>query len=314
MAYPRFVARRLGLGLVQLAILLVLVFALSVALPGDAADAQSGDRFGAAQRATARHLLGLDTSPAVRFAGWLGHAVTGDLGTSYASGAPVTHVIAGPFAVTGILALLTTLILIPVAGLAGFWAALRAGRPPDRAITAVSVFFDSLPDFVLALLLVAYVAIGLGLFPATFLGVDLSTLLAEPGYLVLPLVVMVARVAAPLVRLVRAGVIDTLDQPYVTQARRHGVPRRSLLIRHVAPNALGPALQELGRTGDGLLSGVLIVEAVFVVPGIAATLIDAIGNRDQPVILAVVTITGTLAIAVNLAIDLIGERLVPRRS
>jgi peptide/nickel transport system permease protein len=312
MVYSRFVLGRLVIGLVQMAILLVLVFILSLLLPGDAADVQGGDVLGADQRAQARHLLGLDVSPVARFLTWFGHVLTGDLGTSYASGGPVAEVIAEPFAVTGLMALLTTLILLPVTAFAGFAAGLNPGSPRDRVITAVSVFFDSIPDFVFAVLLVAYVAVGLGLFPATFLGTDFDTILTEPGYLVLPLVVMVARVAAPLVRLVRAGVINVMDEPYIAQARRLGVPRRSLLLRHVAPNALGPAMQELGRTGDGLLSGVLIVEAIFVMPGVASALIDAIGDRDDPVILAIVLITGVLAIVVNLVIDLIGQRMVPR--
>ncbi|WP_328608911.1 ABC transporter permease [Amycolatopsis sp. NBC_00345] len=310
----RFALRRLALGAGQVLILLVLVFGLSLLLPGDAADVRGGDLFGDRQRAEARHLLGLDVAPVTRFLDWLGHAATGDFGTSYASGEPVSRVIAEPFAVTAVMAGLTTLLLLPVAGWAGFAAGLRPGSARDRVITAVSVFFDSIPDFVLAVLLVAYLAVGLGLFPATFLGADLPTMLAEPGYLVLPLTVMVARVAAPLVRLVRAGVIDVAAQPYIEQARRLGVGRVSLLLRHIAPNALGPAMQELGRTGDGLLSGVFIVEAVFVLPGVASALIGAIGDRDQPVILAIVLITGVVAILVNALIDLAGQRLVPRRS
>jgi peptide/nickel transport system permease protein len=251
-----YVPRRLAIGLVQVLILLGLVFVLSLLVPGDAADVQSSDLFSAAQRAQTRHLLGLDVEPLARFAGWLGHLLTGDLGTSLASGRPVGSVIAEPFLVTGAMAALTTLLLVPIAAVPGFAAGLRPGSVRDRVITGVSVFFDSIPDFVLAVLLVAYVAIGLGLFPGTFLGADLAAMLADPRYLVLPLVVMVARVAAPLVRLVRAGVVDVMHQPYITQAVRHGVPRRALLARHVAPNALGPALQELGPTGHGLLSGV----------------------------------------------------------
>ncbi|MBB4684116.1 ABC transporter permease [Amycolatopsis jiangsuensis] len=309
----RFALRRLVLGAGQVLLLLVLVFGLSLLLPGDAADARAGEWFSEQQRTQTRQLLGLDLAPVTRFLRWLGHVLTGDLGTSYAGGEPVARVIGEPFAVTGLMAALTTLVLLPVAGCAGFAAGLRPGSVRDRVITTVSVVLDSIPDFVLSVLAVAYLAVRLRLFPATFLGVDLSGMLAEPGYLVLPLTVMVARVAAPIVRLVRAGVIDVLDQPYIRQARRFGVGRASLLLRHVAPNALGPALQELGRTGDGLLSGVLIVEAVFALPGIASTLIEAIGDRDQPVILAIVLITGVVAIAVNTLIDLAGQRMVPRR-
>ncbi len=300
------------IGAGQLAILLVLVFALSLVLPGDAADVQNNTILGEAQRAYARQLLGLDVSPVTRFAEWLGGAVRGDFGTSYANGASVGSVIAEPFLVTGLLAGLALLVLVPVAVGAGFAAGLAPGSFCDRVITSISIAVDSIPDFVFAVLLVAVLSVRLDLLPATFLGTDLSTVLEHPEYLVLPLVVTVARVTAPLVRLIRAGVIDVSGRPYIAQAHRLGVPRFALLARHVAPNALAPAVQELGRTGGGLLSGVLIVEAVFAIPGIASELIGAIGNRDDPVILAIVAITGVIAVVVNTAIDMAGHRMNPR--
>ncbi|NUP28526.1 MAG: ABC transporter permease [Nocardia sp.] len=307
----RLVLRRAGFGVGQLVVLLVLVFVLSLLLPGDAADIQSNTILSEAQQQTARRLLGLDISPVTRFLDWIGGALGGDLGTSYAGGEPVGTVIAGPFLITGLLAGTALILLVPIVVLAGFAAGTRPGSARDRVITSISIGFDSIPDFVLAVLLVTFLSIRLELFPATFLGVDPGTLLERPDYLVLPLIVTVARVAAPLVRLVRAGVIDVLDRPYIAQARRAGVGRVSLLVRHIAPNALAPAMQELGRTGDGLLSGVLIVEAVFAVPGIATELIGAIANRDDPVILAIVTVTGTIAVVVNTLIDMAGYRMHP---
>ena len=307
----RFVLRRLLIAAGQIVVLLLLVFCLALLLPGDAADARGGDYLSGEQRAETRERLGLDASAGTQFLRWAAAAASGDFGTSYATGQPVTELITQPFAVTGIMALLTMLVLVPIAAAAGFAAGLHPGSARDRTISTVAVFLDSIPDFVLAVLLVAWLAVGLGWFPATFLGVTPATLLAEPVHLVLPLFVMVVRVAAPLIRLIRAGVVTVMHQPYIQQAIRLSVPRGSLLLRHVAPNALAPAMQELGRTGDGLLSGVLIVEAVFVLPGIASLLIDAIGNRDHPVVLAVVLLTGLIAIVVNLLIDLVGQRMVP---
>ncbi|GGK91984.1 ABC transporter permease [Nocardia jinanensis] len=309
--FLRLVARRAGLGAGQLVILLVLVFVLSLLLPGDAADIQNNTILSEAQQQTARQLLGLDISPVTRFLDWIGRAVRGDLGTSYASGEQVGAVIAGPFLITGLLAGVALILLVPIAVTAGFAAGTRPGSARDRWITSISIGFDSIPDFVLAVLLVTFLSIRLDLLPATFLGVDPDTLLDRPEYLVLPVLVTVARVAAPLVRLVRAGVVDVLDRPYIAQARRAGVGRVSLLVRHIAPNALAPAMQELGRTGDGLLSGVLIVEAVFAVPGIASELIGALANRDDPVILAIVAVTGTIAVVVNTVIDIAGYRMNP---
>jgi peptide/nickel transport system permease protein len=309
----RSAARRVLVVLAQLLLVLVLVFGLSLLMPGDAADVQSGDLTSAAQRQETRELLGLDVAPLTRFLDWVGGVLTGDLGHSLASGRPVGEVIGQPFLLTALLAGLTTLLLVPVAGGLGYLAGLRPGSRRDRWITTTSMVLDSVPDFVLATLLVTYLALDLGWFPATFLGLDAAGALREPAYLVLPLVVMVARTSAPLVRLVRAGVADQLRAPYVVQAERLGVPRRSLLVRHVGPHALAPAMQELGRTGDGLVSGVLIVEAIFAVPGVATTLIDGVGNRDEPVVLAIVLITGTATVLVNALIDAAARRMVPRR-
>ncbi|MGV0743766.1 ABC transporter permease [Mycolicibacterium sp. XJ870] len=314
MGFWRFVFRRALIGLLQMAILLGLIFALSLLMPGDAADVQSSDLTSAAQRDETRAVLGLDVAPLQRFLTWCEHAITGDLGMSYARGEPVSSVITEPFLVSAVLAALTTILLIPIGFGAGFLAGLRPGSLWDRIITTISVALDSIPDFVLAVVLIAYLALGLRLFPATFVGVGLREAMTHPAHLVLPLTVMVARISAPLVRLVRAGVIDTMTAPYIVAARRHGVPRWSLLLRHVAPNALAPAMQDLGRTGDSLLSGVLVVEAIFVMPGVATTLLDAIGNRDQPVILAVLLITGLAAIVINGLIDLAGARMVPSRA
>lgn len=308
----RYVVRRVVLGVVQVGILMALLFVLVVLLPGDAADVQSSDLATTEQIARSREALGLHLPPVERFGRWVSSLGHGDLGSSLATGAPVGGIIARPFAVTALLAGITTLLLIPVALGAGFAAGLRPGSWRDRVITTASIVADSVPDFVLALLLVAWLALTRGLLPASFLGVDLTGMIADPRYLVLPVAVMLLRVSAPLVRLVRAGVISVMDEPYVRQAQRLGVPRRSLLLRHVAPTALGPAMQELGRTSDGLLSGVLIVEAIFVVPGVASLLITAINTRDEPVILAVILITGTLAIGLNVVIDVVGRRMVPR--
>ncbi|NLU84843.1 ABC transporter permease [Rhodococcus sp. HNM0569] len=313
MTIGRFAARRAGIAVAQIGMLLALVFVLSLWLPGDAADVQVGDFTSAEQRDETRHLLGLDVAPLERFVSWCTHAATGDFGMSFTQGRPVTEVIAESFATSAVLAVVTTLLLLPVAGGAGFLAGLNPDTLWDRTVTTVSIAFDSIPDFVLAIVLVSYVAVEAGLFPPTFAGMSVADVVAAPAVLVLPLFVMTCRVAAPLVRLVRAGVIDEMSAPYIVQARHLGVPRRSLLLRHVAPNALGPAMQDLGRTSDSLLSGVLVVEAVFVVPGVATTLIDAIGNRDQPVVLAIVLLTGLVTIAVNAAIDVLGHRMVPRQ-
>lgn len=309
--FGRFVLRRVSIGVGQLLVLLVLVFVLSLLLPGHAADVRNDTVPDAQRRGGARESLGPDTPPAQRFLHWLAHAVTGDFDVSYANGVPVADLIVEPFGVTALMAVLSSLLLAPLAVTLGLAAGLRPGSRRDRVITTLCVGLDSVPDFVLAILLVTSISLEARLLPTPFPGTEPSTILHRPEYLVLPLVVMVIRVAAPVVPLVRAGVVDVLDRPYIAQARRLGVAPGSLLTRHIAPNALAPAARELGRTGGGLLSRVLVVEAVFIMPGITAQLIEAIGNRDDPVILAIVLTTGTAVIVTDLVIDLVGRRLVP---
>lgn len=297
----------------QLLMVVLLVFVLSLLMPGDAADVQSGDLTTDAQRAESRHVLGLDATPVDRFLRWLGGVVHGDLGTSLTSGRPVSTVVAEPLLFSAVLAFATVAVLVPLSIAAGYAAGLRPGTLLDRVVTAVFLLADSIPDFVLATGVIAFFSLRLGLFPATFVGLDTAEVLAEPGAIVLPVAVMVVRTSAPLVRLVRAGVAGQLEEPYIVQARRLGVSRLSLYTRHMGPNALAPAIQELGRTGDGLVSGVLIVEAIFAAPGIATALIGAVGNRDEPVVLTIVLFTGAATVLINALIDRGADVLVPQR-
>lgn len=307
-----YIVQRLFIGVLQVAILLVLLFVLVVLLPGDAADVQANDVLSAEQIQAQRDALGLSRDPYLRFAEWVSGVFHGDLGTSLTNRQPVAEVITQPFVVTSILAFFAILVLTPLVATLGFICGLRPGSRADRIITTFSIVADSIPDFVLALFLVAWLSLSWGLLPATLMGVKVVNMLNNPQYLVLPLAVMISRVSAPLIRQVRAGVINVMAEPYIIQARRLGVSGWRLLTRHAAPNALAPAMQELGRTSDGLLSGVLIVEAIFVVPGVASTLINAISTRDEPVVLAVMLLTGTLAIVINIGIDVLGRLMVPR--
>src|SRR5262249_46378099 len=132
------------------------------------------------------------------------------------------------------------------------------------------------PDFVLALALVAVFSLRLGWLPSTWLGADGTGLLTSPVLLVLPVAVLLARTVCTLSRQIRAGTVAALEAGYTVQARRLGVPRGRLVLRHVLPNAAVPGVQELARTGDQLLGGVLVVEAVFAIPGTATALIEAV--------------------------------------
>lgn len=306
------VVRRSLLALGQLAALSVLVFLLTSLLPGDAADVLLDEDAGTAQIARLRAELGLDDPSPQRYLDWVGGLVSGDLGTSLTGGRPVTDIVADSVTTTALLAGVTVLVAVPLALVLGMLAGCREGGRLDRTISAVTLTLHAVPDFVLASALVAVFALRLGWLPATWLGATSADLLTRPGLLVLPVAVLLARTVCQLVRQVRAGTVEALRSDYVTQARRLGVPPRRLLLRHVLPNAAVPGAQQLARTGDALLGGVLVVEAVFAVPGTATALVDAVRSRDVPTVQALTLLLGAVALALNAAADLVAQRLSPR--
>ncbi|MET9859571.1 ABC transporter permease [Streptomyces smyrnaeus] len=306
-----FVARRLLLGAAQTVAVVLLVFALTEALPGDAAVALAGDQPDPARVAAIREAMDLDQPAWQRLADWAAGLPHGDLGTSLVSGRPVSHYIADGFAPTLLLAALTVALLVPVGFGLGVLAARHEGRLADRLISSVTLAVYAVPEFALGVLLVAVLAIQLRWLPPTAVGYG-TDLLGHPAALVLPVLVLLARPVCSLVRLVRAGMIDALASPYVAQARRYGVPRARLRYAHALPNALAPAAQQLARTVDWLLSGVIVVEALFVIPGLGTVLLNAIAERDIPVVQGLAVVFGVLTVVLNLGADLVALRLAPR--
>jgi peptide/nickel transport system permease protein len=304
-----YAVQRALLAVAQLAVLSVLVFALTSLLPGDAADLRFTETLTPSQVAALRIELGLDQPPVQRFVHWLGNVLTGDLGTSLISGGPVLGIVRHSIAATLVLTLATLALVVPLAVALGIVMGTRENGRVDRVLTSITVGLSAIPDFVIAVLLVAVFALKLGWLPATWIGGDL---LASPGLLILPVAVLLGRTVCLLSRQVRAGTVAALRAEYVVQARRLGVPRRQLLLRHVLPNAAVPGVQELARTGDALLGGVLVVEAIFAIPGFATALVDGVETRDVPVVQGLTLVLAVAALVINLGADLVCNRLVPR--
>ncbi|GAA2127209.1 ABC transporter permease [Glycomyces algeriensis] len=305
-----YAAKRIGLGAVQVLAVAVLAFALVELLPGDAAVALAGDQPDPANIARIREQMHLDEPALARLADWLGGLLTGDFGASIVSGRPVADLLATALEPTLILAAATLILLLPLSIGLGVAAARRQGRWPDRIITTFTVGLYSVPEFALAVLLVSVFAIGLAWLPPTAVGVP--SLLAEPAVLVLPLLVLLARPICSIARLVRAGMIEALDSEYVAHARRAGVSERRVVLAHALPNAVTPATAQIARTADWLLGGVIVVESVFVIPGLGTALVDAVNARDLPVVQGIAVVFGATTVLVNLAADLVAFRLAPR--
>ncbi|WP_030857455.1 ABC transporter permease [Streptomyces sp. NRRL S-37] len=306
-----FVARRLLLGGVQTVAVVLLVFALTEALPGDAAVALAGDQPDPARIAAIREAMELDRPAWERLADWAAGLLHGDLGTSLVSGRPVRQYLADGFGPTLLLAALTVALLVPAGFGLGVLAARHAGRPVDRLISSVTLAVYAVPEFALGVLLVTVFALRLGWFPPTAVGYG-TDLLAHPAALVLPVLVLLSRPVCSLVRLVRAGMIDALASPYVAQARRYGVSGARVRYTHALPNALAPAAQQLARTVDWLLCGVIVVEALYVIPGLGTVLLGAVAERDVPVVQGLAVVFGVLTVVLNLGADLVAHRLAPR--
>ncbi|MER7484364.1 ABC transporter permease [Streptomyces sp. NPDC126497] len=306
-----FVARRLLLGGVQTVAVVLLVFALTEALPGDAAVALAGDQPDPARIAAIREAMELDRPAWERLADWAAGLLHGDLGTSLVSGRPVRQYLADGFGPTLLLASLTVVLLVPAGFGLGVLAARHAGRPVDRLISSVTLAVYAVPEFALGVLLVTVFALRLGWLPPTAVGYG-TDLLAHPAALVLPVLVLLSRPVCSLVRLVRAGMIDALASPYVAQARRYGVSGARVRYTHALPNALAPAAQQLARTVDWLLCGVIVVEALFVIPGLGTVLLGAVAERDVPVVQGLAVVFGVLTVVLNLGADLVAHRLAPR--
>jgi peptide/nickel transport system permease protein len=308
----RYTLRRALTGLLQVLAVATLVFAFTEALPGDAAIAAAGDDPDPARIAVLRHQFGLDRPVLHRYGDWLTGLCTGDLGTSLHTGSQVSSLLADAAGPTLALSMATLAILMPASLAFGIGAAVRAGGRLDRAISASAVAMHAVPEYALAVLLVAVFALWLGLLPPTAVAATPAQFIAEPALLVLPVTVLVARSAASLIRQLRAGMLDALASDYVAHARRHGLSRARVLLGHALPNAAAPAVQQLARTVDWLFGGVIVVEAVFAIPGLSAALVNAVASRDVPVVQGVAVLIATIAVGANLFADVIAYRLAPR--
>ncbi|WP_372411008.1 ABC transporter permease [Streptomyces luteireticuli] len=300
--------RRLLTGAAQITAVVLLVAALTEALPGDAAVALAGDDPDPARVAALRESLHLDRPAHERLLALL----RGDFGTSLASGRPVTEEIATALAPTALLAAITLTLLVPAGVGLGVLAARREGGRADRVISAVTLTVYAAPEFALGALLITVFALRLDWLPPTAVGYAPDDLLAHPAVLVLPVTLLLARPVCSLSRLTRAGMIDALASPYVAHARRCGLSEARIHFTHALPNAAAPAAQHLARTADWLLCGVVVVEALYALPGLGTLLMNAVAHRDIPVVQGLAVLFGTVAVTVNLAADAAVRRLTPR--
>lgn len=308
----RYLLRRLAFVVLTVVLTSVLVFAVTRLLPGDVAGIILGREAGEAAREQLRAELGLDDPPPVQYVRWLGDFLRGDWGRSYSSNAPVREVVLPRLRNSLLLAGVTLAMAVPAALALGVLAGLRAGTWLDGAISVAALAVVGLPEFVTGVVLIELFAFRLGLLPAN------STIrLQAPFTEALPMLVLPALTAtlvllAYITRMVRAGVVEELQQPYVRTARLKGLAPAAVVLRHVLRNALLPAITVIAISFGWLMGGLVVVENVFNYPGLGRLLVFAIDRRDLPLLQAI-TLMSVLAYAgANLLADWLYTWLDPR--
>jgi ABC-type dipeptide/oligopeptide/nickel transport system permease component len=300
----RYVLSRLLQAIPTLLLISFLTFIMGYLAPGDPIRMILGERSDPQAVAQVRRELGLDQPWYVQYGRFVWNAVRGDFGISLYNRRPVGDIIRESFPATATLAVLAILLAITVGILAGVVAAVWHNRLPDRLSMAGVVLGISVPNFVLATLLILLVSVRLGWLPVAGWG--------APEDVVLPVLVLAARPSASIARFTRTSMLEVLQQDYIRTARAKGVPEPFVILKHALPNALLPVVTVIGNAFGYLLTGSFIVETVFAVPGVGYKSIEAILRRDYPVIQATTLLFAFLFIVVNLLVDILYTRLDPR--
>ncbi|MGW3470831.1 ABC transporter permease [Saccharopolyspora sp. NPDC000995] len=305
--------RRVVAAVLSLVALSALVFAATDLLPGDAADTLAGAQASQGDRDQLRTQLGLDRNALDRYTSWLSHAATGDLGTGLVGGRPVAAVLGERLPNSLVLTALALLMAVPPAIAGGLLAGMRAQRRSDRVISGGALVLAGLPEFLTVVALTAVLSTWLDLLPEVSLAPVGGRPWDSPQVLVLPALSLTLVGVATATRLVRSAVVDVLDAPYVESARLAGVSGGRLAVRHVLPNALGPAVQAVAVMFGGLTGGALVVEAIFNYPGVGYELQQAVANRDVPMVQGLSLALCATALVALLVGDVVATLLDPRR-
>lgn len=281
-------------------------------IPGNPADVILGNNATQQQVAQLSHQLGLDRPLFGQFISWATSALRGNLGTSIFYEEPVLHVISTHLVPTLYESVLSTLLSLIIAWPTGLIAAWRRGGVLDRLFMSFSLLGVSIPSFWLGLMLILVFAVDLRWVPVTGYVPPSYGIAAFLSHLVLPVVVLTAGQTAIIARMLRDGVIENLSRPFIRTARSKGASERSVLLSHALPNSLIPTLTVIGTSFATLLSGVVVVEVIFGIPGLGNLIIQAIENRDYPLVEGIALTFAMVYVIINLLVDLSYALVDPR--
>ena len=313
-AWAVWLARRLGLAVLTLWLVSILVF-LATATLGDPVRAILGRDYNAnpGRVAELEALLNADAGVVTRYFDWLGGLFSGDLGTSLASGRPVSELISSSVANSAMLVLLAAVVMIPLSFAIAMISVHYRRRRPDTVIQTILLAMAGLPEFVIGVLLIALLATSVfKIFPP----VTITSPTGHPwdnwDVMVLPTLTLVLWVSPYVSRIVRASLLEVIDSEYVELARLKGIPESIVMRRHALLNAIVPGIQVIALQLAFLAGGVVVVETLFSYPGVGLQLVDAVRNHDVQVVQALSMIIASVYVVVNLIADLLSILLTPR--
>jgi peptide/nickel transport system permease protein len=306
------VAKRLGLGLFTLLVISLLVFFAIQLLPGDPASAILGQGATPESLAAFRHELGLDQPPLTRYVLWISALLHGDPGHSLANGRPVAELIGERLGNTVFLAAVSAVIAMPVGVALGILATLMRGRVWESTSSTLSLVTISFPEFFIAYILVAVFSVGLGWLPAVSFVEAGQTAWQRFVTVALPAVTLSLTVIAYVMRMTRAALMNVMTTPYIEMAYLKGARPFAVVVHHALPNALAPIINVVLLNLAYLIVGVVVVEVVFVYPGLGQLLVDSVSKRDLPVVQACCMIFAAVYVLLNLTADTLAILANPR--
>ncbi len=316
-AHPirELLVQRTLLGFLTLFLVSLIVFVATQVLPGNAAYAVLGQTATPRSLHLLEHRLGLDRPAIEQYWSWITGLAHGDLGTSLVGQQQRVGALVWPRVVnSAVLVVLAGVIGSVLGVLLGLFAALRRDRPSDHVLSVAALAVTSLPEFAVAIALVFVFATNVfRVLPAVSPIPPGQKPWDEPRMLVLPVMTLVIVVVPYIFRMMRAASIEALESDYVEMARLKGLPKTAVLLRHALPNALPATIQAIGLTFLYLAGGIVLVEYVFAYPGIGAGLVDAVTDKDIPVIQFIVILLAAFYVFINIASDVVSLMATPRR-
>ena len=307
----RFLIVRLSLIVVTLLAVSVAIFSLIEFAPGDAASAMLGQGATPDNLKALRGRLGLDKPPHVRYLDWIGGAVRGDLGNS-AAGKEISSIIGGRLFNSALLAVGAFLIAVPLGLVMGVGVGVKSDTLWDRVLTLGGLVTISLPEFVTGIALLLVLSSTLGWLPSSSIMMPGESIIGKPQVLIMPILTVTGALFAYIYRMARANVIEVMGSNYVRTAILKGLPMRTVVVRHVMPNAMLPTITVIANNVGWLFGGLIIVENLFAYPGMGGLLITSINTQDIRMLQSTAMVIAAVYAFSNLAADLAYGWLNPR--